>query len=172
MEEGSTVSSIDPEEPSASTPAGTTAQRRTTSAPGALFLGVIIWSDDTEVDPTVIADRNPVTLARTVAVTIHEMLEDSEAFAGATEFLQSNPPPQDWVLPEDVDAWLEALREATPHPAYSFHHVPLTGGADGTNHTVVNNYLQHALQEREDALTPDSSPSSVAGQSSGRHLAR
>ena len=150
----------------------TTAQRSATSPPGALFLGVIVWADDPEVDPTVIADRNPVVLARAVAVTIHEMLEDSEAYAGATEFLQSNPPPQDWVLPEDVDAWLEALREATPHPAYSFHRVPMTGGADGTNHTAVNRYLQHALQEREAALTADPSPSTDAGRSTGGYLAR
>ncbi|KUF06093.1 hypothetical protein AUL38_14455 [Leucobacter sp. G161] len=52
-----------------------------------------------------------------MAVTIHEMLEDSDAYAGATDFLQSNPPPQDWVEPRDVDDWLEALREATPHPS-------------------------------------------------------
>ncbi len=155
----------------ASTAVGTTHGSRT-SPPGALFLGVIVWSDDPDVDPTVIADRNPVTLARTIAVTIHEMLKDSAAYAGATEFLQSNPPPQDWVLPKDVDAWLETLRETTPRPAYSFHQVPMMGGADGTNHTAVNRYLQHALQEREDALTPDSSPSTDAGRSSGRHLAR
>lgn len=165
--------SIDPSEPAALTGAGAARHRsRVSPPPGVLFLGVIVWTDDPEVDPTVIADRNPVVLARVVAITIHETLEDSEAYAGATEFLQSNPPPQDWVLPEDVDAWLEALREATPHPAYSFHHVPMTGGADGTNHTAVNRYLQHTLQEREETLTPDSSPSTDAGRSSGRHLAR
>lgn len=166
------MSSIDPDEAAVSTPAGTTARRAATSLPGALFLGVIVWADDPEIDPTVIADRNPVAVARAVAVTIHEILEDSEAYAGATEFLQSNPPPQDWVLPEDVDAWLEALREATPHPAYSFHRVPMTGGADGTNHTAVNRYLQHALQEREAALTADPSPSTDAGRSTGGYLAR
>lgn len=75
-------------------------------------------------------------------------------------------------MPEDVDAWLEALREATPHPAYSFHRVPITGGADGTNHTAVNRYLQHALQEREAALTADPSPRPDAGRSPGGYLAR
>lgn len=58
--------------------------------PTSLFLGVIIWSDDTEQDPTVIADRNPVTLARTMAVMIHEMIDHSPAYAGAPEFLESN----------------------------------------------------------------------------------
>lgn len=40
--------------------------RAAQTPPASLFLGVIIWSDDTEQDPTVIADRNPVTLARTM----------------------------------------------------------------------------------------------------------
>lgn len=123
--------------------------------PNPIFLGVIIWSDDAEEDPTVIADRNPVTLARTMAVMIHEMIDDAPAYEGATEFLESNPPPQDWVLPEDVDDWLEALREATPYPSYSFHQIPTTGGADGTNRTVVNRYLESALQEREQSLSAD-----------------
>lgn len=137
--------------------------------PASLFLGVIIWSDDTEEDPTVIADRNPVTLARTMATMIHDMIDDSPAYAGAPEFLQSNPPPQDWVLPEDVDAWLEALREATPHPAYSFHQIPITGGADGTNLTVVNRYLESALREREQSLTSDAPGAPHHEQSGSAH---
>jgi len=137
------------------------AREEARTPPRQLFLGVIIWSDDTEEDPTVIADRNPVTLARTMAVMIHEMIDGSPAYEGAAEFLESNPPPQDWVLPKDVDDWLEALREATPHPAYSFHQVPITGGADGTNRTVVNRYLAAALHEREDTLNSDApSPNS------------
>ena len=141
------------EEPN--TPASLEANVTPRSVPAYLFLGVILWSDDTEEDPTVIADRNPVTLARTMAVMIHEMIDDSPAYEGATEFLESNPPPQDWVLPEDVDDWLEALREATPYPSYSFHQIPTTGGADGTNRTVVNRYLDSALQAREQSLSVD-----------------
>lgn len=138
-----------------------------TRQPGSLFLGVIIWSDDTEQDPTVIADRNPVTLARTMAVMIHEMIDDSPAYTGSPEFLESNPPPQDWRLPEDVDDWLEALREATPYPAYSFHQVPTSGGADGTNHTVVNRYLDSALQDRERSLSTDTAAEAPARERSG-----
>ena len=141
------------EEPN--TPASLEANVTPRSVPAYLFLGVILWSDDTEEDPTVIADRNPVTLARTMAVMIHEMIDDSPAYEGATEFLESSPPPQDWVLPEDVDDWLEALREATPYPSYSFHQIPTTGGADGTNRTVVNRYLDSALQAREQSLSVD-----------------
>ena len=59
------------EEPN--TPASLEANVTPRSVPAYLFLGVLLWSDDTEEDPTVIADRNPVTLARTMAVMIHEM---------------------------------------------------------------------------------------------------
>lgn len=129
----------------------------TSHVPRTLWLGVIVWSDDPEVEPTVIADRSPVALARTMAVTIHEMLENSDAYAGATEFLQSNPPPQDWTEPREVGDWLEALREATPHPSFSFHRVPIAGGADGTNYSFVNRYLEQALREREQALAEEPS---------------
>lgn len=130
--------------------------------PSMLSLGVIIWSDDTSEDPTVIVDRSPVTLARVMATAIHEMIDDSHAYAGATEFLESNPPPSDWVTPEDVDNWLDALREATPYPAFSFHQIPTTGGADGTNHTFVNRYLDRALQDRAHALAGDEGASHEA----------
>ncbi|MGO1809712.1 MAG: hypothetical protein ACTHZN_03860 [Canibacter sp.] len=148
---------IGTESPEKHTPPTSTADNAATHPrwPTSPFLGVIIWSDDTKEDPTVIADRNPVTLARTMATTIHDMIDDSPAYAGAPEFLESNPPPQDWVLPEDVDAWLEALREATPYPAYSFHRISTTGGVDGTNRTVVHRYLESALQEREHSLNSE-----------------
>lgn len=103
-----------------------------------LSLGVIIWADDTTVDPTVIVGHSAASLARVVATTIHdEMTSDSDSYAGATEFLNSNPPPQDWATPEDVDHWLEALREATPHPAITFYQIPTPGGPDGIGGTVV-----------------------------------
>lgn len=121
--------------------------------PAQLSLGVIIWSDDPEEDPTVIADRNPVTLARVMATTIHDMMDDSPAFVGATGFLESHAAPADWQWPEDVDDWLEELREATPYPAFSFHQIPTNGGADGTNRSVVNRHLEQALRERELHLT-------------------
>jgi len=136
--------------------------------PTQLFLGVIVWSDDVEEDPTVIADRNPVTLARVMATTIHEMMDDSPAFEGATEFLESHPSPMEWEWPRDVDDWLEELREATPYPAFSFHQIPTVGGADGTNRTVVNRYLEQALREREHDLTGDVGPAHTGSHTSER----
>ena len=129
--------------------------RNPSRPPSMLSLGVIIWSDDINEDPTVIADRSSVTLTRVMATAIHEMIDDPNTYAGAIEFLESNPSPSDWVTPEDVDNWLDALREATPYPAFSFHQIPATGGADGTNHTFVNRQLDRALQDRAHALAGD-----------------
>ncbi|MGX9349126.1 hypothetical protein [Microbacterium sp. KNMS] len=137
-----------------------------------LPLGVIVWSDDPEVDPTVIADRNPVTLARSVALTIHDMLTNADLYAGAAEFVETLPPPEDWVWPEDVDDWLEALRESTPYPAYSFHRVPVSGGVDGTNHTAVTRHLEDALRAREQALTGEPAEPSASPPAAGRELGR
>ena len=72
--------SINPGEASASTSTNAADPRRKISPPSALSLGIIVWTDDPEVEPTVIAGRNPVALARAVAVH-HEMLEDSEVYA-------------------------------------------------------------------------------------------
>ena len=85
--------SIDQGGTSASSAASAPAQGSTTRLPGVLFLGVIVWADDPEIDPTVIADRNPVAVARAVAVTIHEMLEDSEAYGNAEPLVDSFPYP-------------------------------------------------------------------------------
>lgn len=132
--------------------------------PRFLQVGVIEWFDDPDIEPTVIADRSPVTVARGVALAIYDAItEYSDAYAGATEFLNEHPPPQDWEWPEDVDRWLDDLREATPYPAFSFHQIPATGGVDGTNHTSVKRLLEQVLQEREGELTGDPEPTVLDG---------
>ncbi len=137
--------------------------------PPQLSVGVIVWSDTTEDDPTVIAHRSPVTLARMMAETLYEQLHDSPGFEGAAEFLDEHPPPADWTWPEDVDDWLEALRATTPFPAFSFHQIPTVGGADGTNRPLVSRLLARALREREHALEPDTSAQPT--RPAGRHAA-
>lgn len=144
---------VSPGEPAPASPPETESVLSPRRSARQLQVGVIVWSDDPEVEPTVIAEPHPVTLALVMAVTIHEMLDESPAYEGAADFLAEHPPPQDWRTPEDVDDWLEALREATPYPAYSFHQVPVTGGADGTNHTVVSRTLRGVLRDREQELT-------------------
>ncbi|MFI8631257.1 hypothetical protein ACIGEP_01500 [Microbacterium sp. NPDC077663] len=119
--------------------------------PRMLHLGVIVWLDDPEVEPTVLTHDSAVVVAHATALAIHEMLEDSPAYVGAAQFLATHRVPQDWHTPEHVDAWLEALREATPHPAYSFHQIPVGAGIDKGNEAATS--LHHAMQERERTLT-------------------
>ncbi|MDQ1128980.1 hypothetical protein [Microbacterium sp. SORGH_AS_0888] len=126
---------------------------RDAGRPRMLCLGVVVWSDDPDVEPTVLAHDSPVVVAHATALAIHEVLEDSPAYVGASEFLETHRGPRDWRTPEDVDAWLEALREATPHPAYSFHQIPVGGGNEKGDDAAAS--LHHAMQERERALTAD-----------------
>lgn len=99
----------------------------TARPPAQLHIGVIVWEDPVDIDPTVLVDRHPVTLARAVATTLHENL-DSQAFVGAADFLASHAGPDDWRRPEDVDAWLQELQRATSLPSVTFHQVPVPTG--------------------------------------------
>lgn len=159
--------SINPGEASASTSTNAADARRKIRPPSTLSLGIIVWSDDPDLEPTVIAHDSPVVVARAAALAIHEMITDPYAYGGATEFLQSQKPPQDWRTPEDVDAWLEALRDTTSYPAFSFHSVSVTGDTNGPSGLSVDQHLQQALQERERALQPDD-PADLSGGELGR----
>lgn len=55
--EVATTMSINPGEASASTSTNAADPRRKISPPSALSLGIIVWTDDPEVEPTVIAGR-------------------------------------------------------------------------------------------------------------------
>lgn len=136
-------------------------------APRRLSVAVIVWMDDPDLEPTVIAHHSPVVVARAAALAIHEMITDPYAYSGATEFLQAQKPPQDWRTPEDVDAWLEALRDTTSYPAFSFHSVSVTGDTNGPSGLSVDQHLQQALRERERALQPDD-PADLSGGELGR----
>lgn len=57
------------------------------SWPSQVYVGEITWSVDTSEDPTVLAERGPVTLAR--ATLIHETISDSDAYVGAADFLET-----------------------------------------------------------------------------------
>lgn len=138
------------------------------SAPS-LSVGVIVWGHD---EPTVIAHRDPQTLARTMALLLHEVFAETDFYAGAPAFLETHAPPQDWVDPADVDDWLQALRERTSTPGISFHQIPLSGGADGTNRTQAAGFLSRLLHDREQALAdtqPDRDPAEPTGRA---HLDR
>lgn len=114
--------------------------------PARLSVGVIVWSDLPDDEPTVVASASPLRVVHMLATTLHDALKDSDAFAGATEFLQTHVDPANWNTPEDVDAWLDALREATPFPTFSIHTVTLPS----TSPTP----LREALEQRARDLDP------------------
>ena len=137
--------------------------------PARVPVGVIVWSDLDGVEPTVLADTSAARLARTIATTLHETLSDSDAFAGATEFLTAHTAPADWQYPEDVDAWLNALLEATPYPSFSIQSVPL--GPTILAGAPASPELTQALDQRAQDLSADTEPGPAAsGREPGRAL--
>lgn len=90
------------------------------------------------------------------------MLLDADLYAGAVDFLASHSSPDQWRWPEDVDAWLEALREFTPYPAFSLHQVEIpprstAGPAPTTPTTRVRD-----AQDRDEPSSGMSVPESGA----------
>lgn len=105
----------------------------TVASPTTVHVGVIVWSEDTTVEPSTLVDRDPVALTRRIATLLHENLaHDADGFAGATDFLDTHPGPQQWVTPEDVDAWLDALQAETPTPAVSIQQFALPTPVNST----------------------------------------
>jgi hypothetical protein len=109
---------------------------------GVMFLGVVVWSDDPEVEPFVFVGTDRVTVMLATALGIHEMLDRSPAYEGAAEFLARQPSPAAWESVSDVHDWLEALREATPYPACSLQQIPTRALEDvphgSFEHTLVD----------------------------------
>lgn len=132
---------------------------------GVLFLGVVVWSDDPEVEPSVFVGTDQVTVMLATALGIHEMLDRSPGYDGAADFLATQPPPASWESVSDVHDWLEALREATPYPACSLQQIP-TGALDDVPSGSFERSLLEALRAREQAVTDDptgSAPTSEEG---------
>lgn len=97
--------------------------------PARAYVGVISWSDMGDVEPTAIADASATAMARRLATTLHEALSDRDAFAGAAEFLETHSSPDEWKRPEDVGAWLDDLRAATPYPAFWYQQISVGNAA-------------------------------------------
>jgi hypothetical protein len=91
------------------------AVRSASHRPQTITIAVIDWSDDPEVNPTVLAGSRSAELVRQAATQVYAELAGSEAFLGAAEFLSTHPAPAQWRFPEDTDEWLLALSVATPY---------------------------------------------------------
>lgn len=108
-----------------------------TPLPARAYVGVIVWSDLEGQDPTVIADASATAMARRLATVLHETLSDRNAFAGATEFLETHRSPAEWKGPEDVGAWLDDLRAATPYPAFWYEQIGIGNAPAPASETPV-----------------------------------
>ena len=113
---------------------------------------MIVWDELGEDDPTVLADPDPTALARAIALLLHQRIAEGPTSDTLARFLEEHPPAQDWAEPQDVDDWLAALRETPPLPSVSFHEVPISGGADGTDRARAARMLTAALAHREQEL--------------------
>ncbi|MGN7860922.1 hypothetical protein ACTJI8_10100 [Microbacterium sp. 22303] len=131
------------------------AARAAAARPAPVMVGVVDWSDDPEVEPTIRVGTRSAPFVRALAQEVFEELSSSDAYAGATEFLSTHRRPQEWRTPEDVDAWLDALREATPHPRVTVTQIPLNEAAS-VGHDV-GQLISAALQRREEDLRPPTS---------------
>jgi hypothetical protein len=127
------------------------AARLTADRTSSVGVCVITWSDDPEVEPTIMVRRRIVELNRSVATMLYEELRDSNAFQGATEFLKSHT--DDWEDARAVDDWLEALKNATPFPRVTLTQVRVEEGDDSYNHNVAD-----ALARRAADLDHDDPP--------------
>lgn len=94
--------------------------------PASVCVGVITWTDQADLEPTVLASSSPVVLARKLAETLHDtVLQDSDAFAGAVGFLEAHSGPSEWRSPEDVQAWLRAWQAEAPSPSFWMQRITL-----------------------------------------------
>src|SRR5699024_9997288 len=95
-------------------------------APAMVQVGVILWSDFEDVEPSILVDTNPVRLARDVALMIHDGIQHDPAYAGAADFLEAHPFPPRPYDPIAVQGWLDALRNSTDYPAFTLDSRPVS----------------------------------------------
>jgi hypothetical protein len=132
--------------------------------PQVATVGVITWSDDPDIEPSILIGSRSTDLARRVATQLYEEVAESEAFAGGHEFIDKHTPIQQWSTPEDVDQWLEALAEETPMPRATITQLPVAdltgpGGqyAQDLSYTLARRASQLATGEAAPSR-PDAGP--------------
>jgi len=81
------------------------------------FLVEIAWDDEAAIEPTIVIHRDRQIAEPEAAKIIYAEISDSDAWAGAGEFLEDHPGPQSWVTYDDASQWLQALQRSSPLPA-------------------------------------------------------
>lgn len=129
------------------------------SRPRTVGVGVIVWSDDQETEPTIIISPRIVQLTREVATMVWEELHQSDAFQGAEDFLVSHLEPADWGGARQVDEWLDALSEAMPFPQVTLTQLPVDGSGEGHQHQLADALSRRAAElDRTDRPSVDGHP--------------
>jgi hypothetical protein len=126
---------------------------RAAGRPSLVSVGVVTWSDEPEVEPTIMIGPRILELTRNAATMVFEEMRDSDAFDGATDFLRSHSEPAQWEHARDVDDWLQALAEVSPYPRVTLTQLPIDGGTD-----EHNDLLADALTRRATQLQPEDPP--------------
>jgi hypothetical protein len=126
---------------------------RAAGRPSLVSVGVVTWSEDAE--PTIMVGPRILEVGRNAATMVFEEIRYSDAFDGATDFLQSHREPAQWEHARDVDDWLRALAEASPYPRVTLTQLPIDGSNDGHNDLLADALARRAAQIRpEDPPVP------------------
>lgn len=123
------------------------------SPPTPLTVGVVVWSEDPELPPTVVAGAGVEEVAKRVALEIDDALRAPFGFAGATEFLASHPVLTEQSSAAQIRQWLEDLDRGTPYPSWSMHDVPTDTGIGTANwYAKEHRIASPALEEQRAAV--------------------
>jgi len=92
------------------------AERPSDRSESQVLLVEIAWDFEEEVEPTILIHRDRRIAEHEAAKLIYAEISDSDAWAGAGEFLENHPGPESWVTYRDASQWLEELQRFSPLP--------------------------------------------------------
>lgn len=91
-------------------------------------LGVVVWSEDPEVPPLLVAGRGRAEVTRRLAMEIDETIRDPNAFVGAADFLAGRDPLTEDTSGEHVQRWLAEFSGSSSYPRWSVTETSLSFG--------------------------------------------